>query len=672
MKIVCIGGGPAGLYFGILMKKQDPANEIVGHRAQPGVRHVRLGRGVLRPDARQSRRRRRADGEDRSCSRSTTGTTSTSSSRGAKSRPAAMASAGSAASGCSTSCRRAARSSASSWCSRPTSTDERAVAAAYGADLVIACDGLNSGIRARYADAFRPDVENRRCRFVWLGTKKRFDAFTFAFEETEHGWFQAHIYQFDGDTSTFIVETPEDVWQKAGLDRMSQEEGIRFCERLFAAQLDGHPLLSNAAHLRGSAIWIRFPRIVCGNWVHRIDVDGRVVPVVLMGDAAHTAHYSIGSGTKLALEDAIELARCCATHGAEGMDKVLAAYQDARSVEVLKIQSAAKNSMEWFENVDRYTHLEAEQFAYSMLTRSQRIPHENLRLRDAGYVERYENWIAAHAFAQAGTPVPQTSRSIPPMLTPFRARGVVAQEPDRRVADGPVLGAGRHPRRLPPCSPRRARDGRGRTGICRDDLRVAGRADHARLPGTVERCAARRLASRRRFRPRRDRREDRACSSGTRAPRARRACPGRAARTGRCPPATGRSSPPARSSISPAFRRPRAKRRATTGADQGRFRRARRAAPRRPASTGSSCTARTAICCPRSSRRSPTGATTNTAAISPAVAGIRSRCSRPFAPRGPPTGRSACGYPRTTGRRVASRPTTPSPSAGCSRPPART
>ena len=144
-----------------------------------------------------------------------------------------------------------------------------------------------------------------------------------------------------------------------------------------------------------------------------------------MGDAAHTAHYSIGSGTKLALEDAIELARCCAVHGAEGMDKVLAVYQDVRSVEVLKIQSAARNSMEWFENVDRYTQFEAPQFAYSMLTRSQRIPHENLRLRDAGYVEGYENWVAAHAFAQAGVPVPSASRPIPPMLTPFRARGVV-------------------------------------------------------------------------------------------------------------------------------------------------------------------------------------------------------------------------------------------------------
>ena len=424
MNIVCIGGGPAGLYFGILMKKQDPANEIVV--IERNRAYDTFGWGVVFSDQTLANLVA-ADGQ-------TARTILQSFNhwddidvfyRGRK-----VTSSGHGFCGIG---RKRLLNILQARCEElgvrlvfeTEVTDERAVAAAHGADLVIACDGLNSGIRARHPDAFLPDVEMRRCRFVWLGTKKRFDAFTFAFEETEHGWFQAHIYQFDGDTSTFIVETPEDVWLKAGLDRMSQEEGIAYCERLFAAQLDGHSLLSNAAHLRGSAIWIKFPRIVCRNWVHRIDVDGRAVPVVLMGDAAHTAHYSIGSGTKLALEDAIELARCCATHVAEGMDKVLAAYQAARSVEVLKIQSAAKNSMEWFENVDRYTHLDAEQFAYSMLTRSQRIAHENLRLRDAGYVERYENWIAGHAFAQAGTPMPQTSRSIPPMLTPYRARGVV-------------------------------------------------------------------------------------------------------------------------------------------------------------------------------------------------------------------------------------------------------
>jgi anthraniloyl-CoA monooxygenase len=200
---------------------------------------------------------------------------------------------------------------------------------------------------------------------------------------------------------------------------MPQEDAIAFCERLFAEHLDGHPLLSNAGHLRGSNIWIAFPRIVCEQWVQW---NGSV-PVVLMGDAAHTAHFSIGSGTKLALEDAIELARCCANHEAS-LPEALAAYQASRSIEVLKIQSAARNSMEWFENVGRYSALEAEQFAYSMLTRSQRISHENLRLRDPGYVARFEDWFARRACDQAGVALPEGAK-VPPMLTPYRVRGVL-------------------------------------------------------------------------------------------------------------------------------------------------------------------------------------------------------------------------------------------------------
>ena len=186
--------------------------------------------------------------------------------------------------------------------------DDQLLAEKYSADLVIACDGLNSRIRNRYAATFEPDVDLRQCRFVWLGTHKTFDAFTFAFEQTEHGWFQAHAYKFDGDTSTFIVETPEAVWKAHGLDAMEQPEAIAFCEKLFARYLDGNALISNATHLRGSANWIRFPRVVCKTWVHEEHISGKPVPIVLMGDAAHTAHFSIGSGTKLALEDAIDLA----------------------------------------------------------------------------------------------------------------------------------------------------------------------------------------------------------------------------------------------------------------------------------------------------------------------------------------------------------------------------
>ena len=300
--------------------------------------------------------------------------------------------------------------------------DERALASDFGADIVIAGDGANSRVRGRYADAFAPDIELRRCRYVWFGTKRRFDAFTFAFEETPHGWFQAHAYRYDDDTSTFIVEAPEDVWRAAGIDRMSQDEGTAFCERLFARHLDGHRLMTNAAHLRGSANWLRFPRVVCRSWTHWTPIDGSEVPIVLIGDAAHTAHFSVGSGTKLALEDAIGLAR--ALDATTDMRGALGTYERERSVEVLKLQNAARNSTEWFEHVDRYASFEALQFAYSLLTRSQRISHENLRLRDAAFVARAEGWFAARAPAPAGALPAGGDRPPPPMFTPYALRGL--------------------------------------------------------------------------------------------------------------------------------------------------------------------------------------------------------------------------------------------------------
>lgn len=284
-----------------------------------------------------------------------------------------------------------------------------------GFDLVIAADGVNSRIREHHATTFAPDTDVRRCRYIWLGTPRRFDAFTFAFAETPHGWFQAHAYQFDEAMSTFIVETPWENWERAGLDRMDDMAGRRFCEELFAPVLAGAPLLSNAPHLSGPAQWIRFPRIVCERWVHWLDGAHGPVPLVLLGDAAHTAHFSIGSGSKLALEDAIALDAALAARPSDAAG-ALEAYQAERSVEVLKLQNAARNSTEWFEHVDRYARLAPEQFAYSLLTRSQRISHENLRERDATYVAAFERWFAERAGTRA------TAR--PPLLTPFTARGV--------------------------------------------------------------------------------------------------------------------------------------------------------------------------------------------------------------------------------------------------------
>jgi anthraniloyl-CoA monooxygenase len=285
-------------------------------------------------------------------------------------------------------------------------------------DLIIASDGANSRFRDANPQAFGVDIDVRANKFVWLGTSKVFDAFTFAFEKTEHGWIWAHAYRFAPDCSTFIVECSEETWRSFGFDTMSQAESIAACEKLFAKYLDGHSLQSNAAHLVGSAAWLNFRRIKCERW--------NAGSVILLGDAAHTAHFSVGSGTKLALEDAIKLAdvltRVPSLRGAEeefhaetrrrgeadesadssapprlranqkplSLEAALDEYPAERTLEVLKLQNSARNSPEWFETLERYTHFEPLQFAYSLLARGQRIGHENLRLRDREWREGVE------------------------------------------------------------------------------------------------------------------------------------------------------------------------------------------------------------------------------------------------------------------------------------------
>ena len=413
MRVLCIGGGPAGLYLALLLKKADPAHVVrVVERNRP---YDTFGWGVVFSDQTLDN----LSAADPETATAIAGAFNHWDDIDVHFKDRTITSGGHGFCGIG---RKRLLNILQARCEalgvelvfETDVADDAAAAREFGADVVIASDGLNSRIRTRYAESYRPDIDERRCRFVWLGTKKLFPAFTFAFVETPHGWFQAHAYQYDGDTSTFIVETPEETWRAAGLDTMSQEDGIAYCERLFAPWLDGWRLMSNAAHLRGSAIWIRFPRVVCRTWVHWTAVDGRDVPVILMGDAAHTAHFSVGSGTKLALEDAIALAGALGSGGS--MRDALQRYEATRSVEVLKIQNAARNSTEWFEHVARYTALEAEQFAYSLLTRSQRISHENLRLRDRGFVERMERWFAAR------TPAP--GRAVPPMFTPFTLRGL--------------------------------------------------------------------------------------------------------------------------------------------------------------------------------------------------------------------------------------------------------
>jgi anthraniloyl-CoA monooxygenase len=273
-------------------------------------------------------------------------------------------------------------------------------------DLVVGADGINSAVRKEYAEVFKPDIDTRLCKFVWLGTHQKFDdAFTFIFEKTEHGWIWAHVYQFDENTATFIVETLPETWEKLGFPDMSKEETVETCRKIFERHLGGHDLMSNAAHLRGSAVWMQFPRVICEKWYHE--------NVVLMGDAAATGHFSIGSGSRLAFDSAIALAEYL--HSEPTLERAFERYQEERRLEVLRLQSAARNSLEWFEEVERYLDLDPTQFAYSLLTRSQRISHENLRLRDPEWLQAAEDWFQAQAGGQKGRR---------PMFAPFKLRGM--------------------------------------------------------------------------------------------------------------------------------------------------------------------------------------------------------------------------------------------------------
>jgi anthraniloyl-CoA monooxygenase len=416
MRIVCIGGGPAGLYFALLMKQLNPAHHIrVVERNRP---YDTFGWGVVFSDATLQNMHQ--------WDKPTASAIEVAFNhwddielhfKGQRIRSGGHGFVGIG--------RKKLLNILQTRCEEVGvelvfETEADSDADYPDADLLIASDGVNSRIRSKYADVFKPDIVTRPNRFIWLGTTQLFDAFNFLFEKTEHGWFAAHVYKFDDRTTTFIVETPEHVWQAHGLATATVDESIAFCEQLFAQHLDGHPLLSNARHLRGSA-WLNFQRVRCKTW-HHFNGNSHVV---LMGDAVHTAHFAIGSGTKLALEDAIELTRLFKDSGAEHKDSiptVLAQYQSLREVDVLRLQNAAWNAMEWFEVVGaRYCEqLPAPQFMYSMLTRSQRISHENLRARDAAWLQDFERWFAR----RAGLAVADTQKPPSPMFTPYSLRGL--------------------------------------------------------------------------------------------------------------------------------------------------------------------------------------------------------------------------------------------------------
>jgi len=417
MKIACIGGGPAGLYFAISMKLRDPGHEIeVFERNAPGVT---FGWGVVFSDltvenitandpvSAATINAEFAHWDDIDVHFG--GQTITSGGHGfigiGRKRLLEILQNRARELGVTLHFNAECDPADPKW---------------RGYDLVIAADGANSRFRDATLEAFGVDIDVRANKFVWLGTSKVFDAFTFAFEETEHGWIWAHAYRFAPDCSTFIVECSEETWRSFGFDRMSQDESIAACEKLFAKYLDGHSLQSNASHLVGSAAWLSFRRIKCERWT-----SGNVI---LLGDAAHTAHFSIGSGTKLALEDAIKLAEVLNRPGLS-LEAALDEYQAERNIEVLKLQNSARNSTEWFETLERYTHFEPLQFAYSLLTRSQRISHENLRLRDREWLEGVERWFWKRATDG------RSNKTAPPMFAPFKLREMEVQN---RVTVSPM------------------------------------------------------------------------------------------------------------------------------------------------------------------------------------------------------------------------------------------
>lgn len=415
MRIVCIGGGPAGLYFGLLMKKFQPEHSItVVERNKP---YDTFGWGVVFSDATMVSMRAwdpesAAEIEDAFNHWDDIELFF----KGTRQRTSGHGFVGIG--------RKKLLNILQKRCEAlgvelVFETEADSDLDYPDADLVIASDGFNSRIRNRYPEVFEPDLVVRPNRYIWLGTRKLYDAFTFDFRRTEHGWFQAHIYKFDDQTSTFIVETTEEAYEKHGLGNLDQQASIDFCQDVFSEVLEGAELMTNARHLRGSA-WLNFNRLICGKWSH---FNGNS-HVVLMGDAAHTAHFAIGSGTKLAIDDAIELTNQFNKfgHDKDKIPAVLDAYEDVRRVDVARIQNAARNAMEWFEVVgQRYADtLEPEQFMYSMLTRSQRISHENLRLRDANWLEGYERWFAR----KAGLDTTTNGRSLPPMFTPYTLRDV--------------------------------------------------------------------------------------------------------------------------------------------------------------------------------------------------------------------------------------------------------
>ena len=414
MRIEVIGGGPAGLYFSLLMKKHDPDHEITVHELNRhddtfgfGVVFSATTLGHFRDyDAESFDRIRESfaywDDID------------------IHYRGGVVTCGGNDFCGMS---RKTLLLLLQDRCrelgvAMRFETDIDSVERFAGADLVVACNGINSWIREAYRDSFRPSYDWRPNKFVWLGATRSLPAFTFDFRRNNHGIWNLHAYQYDGEMATWIVETTEAAWRSAGLDDASEEDTVAFTRDLYADLLDGGEIVTNRS------LWRSFPTIRCRSFVHE--------NMVIMGDAAHTAHFSIGSGTKLAMEDAIALYEEFRAH--DGVGPALAAYDANRHEEVGRLQHAAEVSLSWFEHVERYWHMEPMQFAFSLMSRSKAITYDNLRVRDAGFVADMERWFSNDAADRFAAPALR-DKPLPPMFAPFPLRDLTL---DNRVVVSPM------------------------------------------------------------------------------------------------------------------------------------------------------------------------------------------------------------------------------------------
>ena len=404
MKVVCVGGGPASLYFSILMKKAFPDTELtVFEQNKPddtfgwGVVFSRETLGNLKDaDAESYRSIEDAFVYWDDIDTFYRGEKVTSSGHGF----------------CGLSRKRLLlilQERARALGVKLEFQKQLAPDAIPAADVVIAADGVHSAIREKHATVFGPRVDWRKCKFIWLGTTLPMTAFTFIFKETPWGLFQVHAYPFEKGTGTFIVEAREEVWRKAGLDQMGEAESVAFLAKVFADDLKGHQLLAN------KSIWRTFPTISCRTWV-----NGNTV---LLGDAAHTAHFSIGSGTKLAMEDAMALAAKFQALGTAKWPQVLKEYDLERQNEVARIQRAAQTSLEWFENSGRYMGQPPIQLAFNLMTRSKRITWANLRTRDPKLVADTDAWFAK----SAGSKPRRDGSPVPPVFAPLKLRGLTLE-----------------------------------------------------------------------------------------------------------------------------------------------------------------------------------------------------------------------------------------------------